>query len=94
MHTDKRLMLFEDIFWTFKTELSSIVSQGRIEPAWLWGKKKERNWDWRERSQMFFGFFVLHSKFAIFHIIEDSMVNIYVFAACLTMNNSVNSESS
>ena len=27
-------------------------------------------------------------------IFEDSMVNIYVFAACLTMNNSVNSESS
>ena len=43
MHADKRLMLFGDIFWTFKSELSSIVSQGRIEPAWLWGKKKERN---------------------------------------------------
>ena len=43
MHADKRLILFGDIFWTFKSELSSIVSQGRIEPAWLWGKKKERN---------------------------------------------------
>ena len=43
MHADKRLMLFGDIFWKFKSELSSIVSQGRIEPAWLWGKKKERN---------------------------------------------------